>query len=424
MLIRNRQQSRSQFIRSIRIPVREALCLATCAALATAAPDTEALTCPSGFADFSTGANAVLSAGQAQSWLPAGSSPIASVRLNIEETELECEAGFGGAYLGPHAVISAQAVYEVSIPTAWFATNNTSVVVELQSDAATHAQIVGASGFGNLASLTRLFTINAQLFGGDASTLAQAGAGDTLVGEATGLSLDGYAYGSAQRDEQVLRWTRRLSPENPRVFITAIGSASVRYALAGQSSPGALTVADLEARAAISMAMPTLMSQTVELAPVSVRKVTWADVAAANGQPVESVQPGALTFASFDGTGINEDTDGDGVGDYDEIIRGSEPLSSDTDRDGVRDNVDQAPTTPSHSPDSDGDGLGDALEVIIGTSPFNGDTDGDGLSDGEEVILASNPLVANSGLPGPDDEFEVEPLPSWFIWYLHDRRTP
>lgn len=49
--------------------------------------------------------------------------------------------------------------------------------------------------------------------------------------------------------------------------------------------------------------------------------------------------------------------------------------------------------------DSDGDGLKDWEEIIQKTDPKNPDTDGDGTNDGDEVDTNRNPLV-----PGPHDE--------------------
>lgn len=47
--------------------------------------------------------------------------------------------------------------------------------------------------------------------------------------------------------------------------------------------------------------------------------------------------------------------------------------------------------------DFDGDGLGNREEFLLGTDPTNSDSDGDGESDGDEVrALGSNPVVANA----------------------------
>lgn len=79
------------------------------------------------------------------------------------------------------------------------------------------------------------------------------------------------------------------------------------------------------------------------------------------------------TKADTDGNGINdgdEDSDGDGLSNLEEIKNGTDPAN----------------------PDSDDDGLDDLKEKQLGTDPLNPDTDGDGLSDGDEVRLGLDPL--------------------------------
>jgi hypothetical protein len=53
--------------------------------------------------------------------------------------------------------------------------------------------------------------------------------------------------------------------------------------------------------------------------------------------------------------------------------------------------------------DSDNDGLKDWEETLWGTDPHNPDTDGDGTPDGEEVDAGRNPTV-----PGPEDMLDLE----------------
>ena len=62
---------------------------------------------------------------------------------------------------------------------------------------------------------------------------------------------------------------------------------------------------------------------------------------------------------------VMEDRDGDGIGDFQEVNTGTDPLSADT----------------------DGDGLDDIDEVANGTDPRSPDTDSDGLLDGPEVLV-------------------------------------
>lgn len=79
------------------------------------------------------------------------------------------------------------------------------------------------------------------------------------------------------------------------------------------------------------------------------------------------------------------DTDGDGLDDDEEVLRGTDPLRA----------------------DSDGDGLNDGNEVTRGTNPLKVDTDGDGLNDGHEVGLNTNPVLADTDADGMPDGTEV-----------------
>ena len=112
---------------------------------------------------------------------------------------------------------------------------------------------------------------------------------------------------------------------------------------------------------------------------------------------------------------LNADTDGDGLEDDEEInVLGTDPLDKDSDKDGINDGdedidgdgisnkeeVDSGlnPITK----DSDYEGLEDSIEKEIGTDPLNTDTDGDGESDYDEYRNGTNPLVAED----PDEVIE------------------
>jgi len=83
----------------------------------------------------------------------------------------------------------------------------------------------------------------------------------------------------------------------------------------------------------------------------------------------------------------NPDTDGDGLGDREEVLLGTDPRSIDTDLDGV----------------TDGDEF-----FIFGTNPFINDTDYDGLLDGEELwYYHCNPFLRDSDIDGLSDYDEV-----------------
>ncbi len=119
---------------------------------------------------------------------------------------------------------------------------------------------------------------------------------------------------------------------------------------------------------------------------------------------------GELFFATDP---FNPDTDGDGIGDYDEQSKyHSNPLIADTDGDGLSDAREIELGTEVRQIDTDGDGLldgededplnlardndGDRLsneeEIQYGTDPNKKDTDGDGISDWHEARNATNPL--------------------------------
>lgn len=63
-----------------------------------------------------------------------------------------------------------------------------------------------------------------------------------------------------------------------------------------------------------------------------------------------------------------------------------------------------APTTDLENGDFDGDGLGNMEELLLGTDPLKADTDGDGIPDGWEVEHGLNPFEsADAALDGDGD---------------------
>lgn len=101
------------------------------------------------------------------------------------------------------------------------------------------------------------------------------------------------------------------------------------------------------------------------------------------------------------GTDINnKDSDGDGLDDYQEVqILGLNPLSKDSDGNGITD----------YDEDNDGDGLSNGEEILVGCNPMMGDSDGDRLNDYEEVkIYRTNPNEEDTDGDLVSDYVEIE----------------
>ena len=93
-----------------------------------------------------------------------------------------------------------------------------------------------------------------------------------------------------------------------------------------------------------------------------------------------------------------EDTDGDGLNDYQEIfLTGTDPVKADTDGNGKKD----------PQSDSDTDGIDNITEIRNETDPVKKDTDGDGLSDKEEEAYKTDPKKYDTDGDGAADGWEV-----------------
>lgn len=106
-------------------------------------------------------------------------------------------------------------------------------------------------------------------------------------------------------------------------------------------------------------------------------------------------------------TGIEADSDGDGIADTEEFDRSLDPLLRDSDGDGFGDLIELRnltrgfdpldPTVPAwgcdDTEDRDGDGLLACEEAFLGTNPLLPDTDLDRLPDGLEFRFDLDPLV-------------------------------
>ncbi len=110
------------------------------------------------------------------------------------------------------------------------------------------------------------------------------------------------------------------------------------------------------------------------------------------------------------------DTDDDGWSDYQEAIEyGTLPYRADTDGDGLNDPVDPNPLGIG---DADGDGLTASEEAALGTDPDDPDTDDDGHLDGFEVLQGTDPLDRYDG--GTDSDADGVPdLVEIELWFTN-----
>ncbi|MEM7246790.1 MAG: hypothetical protein AAF533_15670 [Acidobacteriota bacterium] len=123
------------------------------------------------------------------------------------------------------------------------------------------------------------------------------------------------------------------------------------------------------------------------------------------------------------------DSDMDGVSDLVEGMIGTDPFNFDSDGDGLGDGEELVTgadgyVTDPLDPDVDMDGLLDGEEFGVGSNPLEVDTDGDGLEDGEEVNMTmTDPIDADSDDDGIDDNEELVAGADGFITDPNDPDT-
>lgn len=123
----------------------------------------------------------------------------------------------------------------------------------------------------------------------------------------------------------------------------------------------------------------------------------------------------AAGFVDLDGGGALDcgeplvDSDADGLADLVEYRIGSDPLDPDTDGDGLRDRIEWSLGRSGLDPldgndadcesaaDSDGDTLGDCEEIFVGTRDNGADTDADGLPDAVEFRFGTSAVESDRG---------------------------
>jgi hypothetical protein len=152
--------------------------------------------------------------------------------------------------------------------------------------------------------------------------------------------------------------------------------------------------------------------------------ISNADEVAAGTDPNDANDTPTDTDGDGDPDATDTDDDNDGVSDTDEATNGTNPLVADTDGDGTNDG-DEGTT------DSDGDGVIDALESNTADEDGDGqtdhldgdnDTDGDGYSNIDELNGGSDPLDPNSTLSldifEPSTLFIIYPNPVKDVMFI------
>ena len=114
----------------------------------------------------------------------------------------------------------------------------------------------------------------------------------------------------------------------------------------------------------------------------------------------------------------DEDFDEDGVRNIDEIRLNGNPFNKDTDFDGLDDGEEVRWGTKLDERDTDDDGLTDIKEIELGTDPLNPDTNGNGIKDGQEIFSISKTLSVEEADSNVIPSIDIN-LPGELIDTLH-----
>lgn len=125
------------------------------------------------------------------------------------------------------------------------------------------------------------------------------------------------------------------------------------------------------------------------------------------GWNVSFVNNKMVTTLAVNSESLVQDTDFDGISDYNENLFKTNPRNPDTDGDGLSDLYEWELGSNITNDDTDGDNLTDSDEILIGSDPISlWDTDSDGLSDWWEFQLNSDPRKVDTDSDGANDSQE------------------
>ncbi len=102
------------------------------------------------------------------------------------------------------------------------------------------------------------------------------------------------------------------------------------------------------------------------------------------------------------------DTDGDGVGDNADAFPTDPTETVDSDGDGVGDNADAFPTDPTETVDSDGDGVGDNADVFPSDPTESADTDADGVGDNTDAFPIDPSETIDTDADGTGNNADID----------------
>jgi Bacterial Ig-like domain (group 2). len=142
--------------------------------------------------------------------------------------------------------------------------------------------------------------------------------------------------------------------------------------------------------------------------------------AVSSGNVIASASNEMVLSSIFIKVQLSGDSDGDGLPDDFELANGLNPNNpidalEDTDGDGLSNFDEFGLGTDLNNNDTDGDGISDGEEVVAGadgfvTNPLLGDSDGDGVWDGLEISVGSDPNDSTSfDLAASLDHIDVTP---------------
>jgi hypothetical protein len=145
------------------------------------------------------------------------------------------------------------------------------------------------------------------------------------------------------------------------------------------------------------------------------------------GIELSSTFEGVYSYSNYtfwiQGSTYQRDTDGDGLGDYDDLCpntlaseiadvnwMGCSPSEWDTDLDGHNDNLDEFPNDPTEWSDSDGDGVGDNADAFPNDANETTDSDSDNRGDNADAFPNDSSEWYDTDDDGVGDNADVFPV--------------